>query len=42
MQVIGHRQSAVFVSQSAPVFLILGLDNKLVKPLGSDYTDERS
>lgn len=41
MQVMGHRQSAVFVGEWAPTFLILGLYNKLVKQLGSDYTDAR-
>ncbi len=41
MQMMGNRQSAVFVGQWAPTFLILGLYNKLVKQLGSDHTDAR-
>ena len=41
MQLMGNRQSSVFVGQWAPTFLILGLYNKLVKQLGSDSTENR-
>jgi hypothetical protein len=41
MHLMGKRESAVFVGQWAPTFLILGLYNKLVKQLGSDHTDVR-
>lgn len=39
---MGSRQNIVFVGQWAPTFLILGLYNKLVKQLGSDYTENRA
>jgi len=42
LQLIGNRHSSVFVGQWAPTLLILGLYNKLVKQLGSDFTDRRS
>jgi hypothetical protein len=42
LQLIGNRQASVFVGQWAPTLLILGLYNKLVKQLGSDFTDRRS
>ena len=42
LQLMGNRQSSVFVGQWAPTLLILGLYNKLVKQLGSDFTDRRS
>lgn len=42
LQVMGNRQSSVFVGQWAPTLLILGLYNKLVKQLGSDFTDRRA
>ena len=42
LQVMGSRQASVFVGQWAPTLLILGLYNKLVKQLGSDFTDRRS
>ena len=42
LQVMGNRQASVFVGQWAPTLLILGLYNKLVKQLGSDFTDRRS
>jgi hypothetical protein len=40
-QITGNRNASVFVGQWAPTFLILGLYNKLVKQLGSDYRDVR-
>lgn len=40
-QIAGNRNAAVFVGQWAPTFLILGLYNKLVKQLGSDYREAR-
>jgi hypothetical protein len=39
LHMMGNRQASVFVGQWAPTFLILGLYNKLVKQLGSDFTD---
>jgi hypothetical protein len=39
LHMMGKRQHSVFVGQWAPTFLILGLYNKLVKQLGSDFTD---
>ena len=39
LHMMGNRQHSVFVGQWAPTFLILGLYNKLVKQLGSDFTD---
>ena len=42
LHIMGNRNTSVFVGQWAPTFLILGLYNKLVKQLGSDYTDSRA
>jgi hypothetical protein len=42
LQMMGNKPVSLFVGQWAPTFLILGLYNKLVKQLGSDYTDGRS
>src|ERR671910_23641 len=42
LQLMGNKQASVFVGQWAPTLLILGLYNKLVKQLGSDFTDRRS
>jgi len=42
LQLMGNRNASVFVGQWAPTLLILGLYNKLVKQLGSDFTDRRS
>jgi hypothetical protein len=39
LQFMGNKQASVFVGQWAPTLLILGLYNKLVKQLGSDFTD---
>jgi hypothetical protein len=36
---VGNKDASVFVGQWAPTFLILGLYNKLVKQLGSDFTE---
>jgi hypothetical protein len=41
MQMMGNKHGAIFVGQWAPTLLILGLYNKLVKQLGSDFTDAR-
>lgn len=41
LHLLGNRHTSVFVGQWAPTFLILGLYNKLVKQLGSDFTDTR-
>lgn len=38
----GRRESALFVGQWAPTFLILGLYNKLVKQLGHEGEEELS
>jgi hypothetical protein len=42
LQLMGNRHASIFVGQWAPTLLILGLYNKLVKQLGSDFTDRRS
>ena len=39
LHMMGNRENSVFVGQWAPTFLILGLYNKLVKQLGSDFAD---
>jgi hypothetical protein len=39
LHMMGRKANSVFVGQWAPTFLILGLYNKLVKQLGSDYRD---
>jgi len=39
LQMMGKQSASVFVGQWAPTLLILGLYNKLVKQLGSDFTD---
>ena len=36
MQAAGWKQGSLFVGQWAPVFLMFGIYNKLVKQLGSD------
>ena len=41
-QAAGNKNASVFVGQWAPTLLILGLYNKLVKQLGSDFTDSRA
>lgn len=41
LQLMGNKNASVFVGQWAPTLLILGLYNKLVKQLGSDFTDTR-
>lgn len=38
----GKKDVSLFVGQWAPTLLILGLYNKLVKQLGSDFTDARA
>jgi hypothetical protein len=42
LQAMGNKHASVFVGQWAPTLLILGLYNKLVKQLGSDFTDRHS
>jgi len=42
LHLLGNRHTSVFVGQWAPTFLILGVYNKLVKQLGSDFTDAQS
>ena len=39
LQSLGKKEESLFVGQWAPTFLILGLYNKIVKELGSDYQD---
>jgi len=41
-QVTNQKNASVFVGQWAPTLLIFGLYNKLVKQLGSDFTDARA
>lgn len=40
LQSMGKKEESLFVGQWAPTFLILGLYNKIVKELGSDYQDK--
>ena len=42
LQLMGNRHASAFVGQWAPTLLILGLYNKLVKQLGSDFRDRRN
>ena len=42
LQTMGKKEESLFVGQWAPTFLILGLYNKIVKVLGSDYQDRGS
>jgi hypothetical protein len=39
LQTLGKKEESLFVGQWAPTFLVLGLYNKIVKELGSDYRD---
>lgn len=39
LQTFGKKEESLFVGQWAPTFLLLGLYNKIVKELGSDYRD---
>ena len=39
LHMMGNSKASVFVGQWAPTLLILGLYNKLVKQLGSDFTE---
>ena len=39
LHMMGNKATSVFVGQWAPTLLILGLYNKLVKQLGSDFSD---
>jgi hypothetical protein len=40
MRLMGQKTGSLFVGQWAPVFLMLGVYNKLVKQLGSDRLDQ--
>lgn len=40
LKIMGRNQTALFVGQWAPSFLILGLYNKLVKVQGHDQEDQ--
>lgn len=42
LQLMGNKAASAFVGQWAPTLLILGVYNKLVKQLGSDFTDRRT
>jgi hypothetical protein len=42
LQAMGHKQASMFVGQWAPTLLILGVYNKLVKQLGSDFSNRRT
>lgn len=42
LQVMQKKEVSNFIGQWAPTFLILGLYNKIVKELGSDYRDRAS
>jgi hypothetical protein len=39
LQAFSKKKESNFVGQWAPTFLVLGLYNKIVKLLGSDYQD---
>jgi len=39
MQAMGRKHSSLFVGQWVPVFLMLGIYNKIVKVAGSDQFD---
>jgi hypothetical protein len=39
LQAMGQKHGSLFVGQWAPVFLMFGIYNKLVKQLGSDQLD---
>ena len=41
LHMMGKKDASVFVGQWAPTLLILGVYNKLVKQLGSDFTDSK-
>jgi hypothetical protein len=41
LQLAGKRHASLFVGQWAPVFLLLGVYNKLVKEFGSDDAYDR-
>ena len=41
LQLMGNRQTSLFVGQWVPAFLLLGVYNKLVKQLGSDRTENQ-
>jgi hypothetical protein len=41
LQMTGAKHASMFVGQWAPSFLLFGIYNKLVKQLGSDFTDTR-
>ena len=41
LQMMGNKHTSLFIGQWAPSFLLFGLYNKLVKQLGSDFTDAR-
>ena len=42
LQLMGNKHASMFVGQWAPTFLILGIYNKLVKQLGSDFANRRA
>ena len=41
LKITGRDKDALFVGQSAPTFLLLGVYNKLVKHLGSHRNENR-
>jgi hypothetical protein len=41
LKVVDKRHDSTFVGQWAPIFLLLGIYNKLVKQHGSDRLDNR-
>lgn len=42
LQIMGNKETGLFVGQWAPAFLLLGVYNKLVKQLGSDFRENRA
>ena len=41
LQAMGRQHASLFIGQWAPTLLIMGLYNKLVKQLGSDFREAR-
>lgn len=42
LQMMGRQHVSLFIGQWAPSFLLFGVYNKLVKQLGSDWTENNS
>ena len=42
LKILDRKHDALFVGQWAPTFLLLGVYNKLVKQLGSDWNENKA